>query len=105
MALPLDQLDFELFLNDLPFATGRSERPLLVAANGEGVLELVANSDLSRAAGVWRQLREQPKESRSRVRYRLTGTALAGDYGRVLFDRSGEVDLKSDNFRRKPAAN
>ena len=79
--------------------------PGIIAYVGNMALELIANSDISRAAGVWRQLREQPKESRSRVRYRLTGTALAGDYGRVPFDRSGEIDLKSDSFRRKPAAN
>lgn len=99
--LPLDAVEFELFLNDLPFATGVSRQPLRVAAQGDGVLDLVAESDLSRAAGVWKQLREQPRESRSRVRYRLKGIAQAGPYGRVPFDRSGEIDLKSDSFRRK----
>lgn len=98
VALPLDRLDFALDINGQPFARGNSEQPLVVPGGGEGVLEVSARSDLASLAALYNQLRTLPAEARQRLDYRLSGTLVAGAFGRVPFDRSGEIDLKSADF-------
>ena len=89
-AIPVDSLRFDLELNELSFARGRTSEDFELPALGETVVPvtvLLATTDL-----LDRAMRLGVEQ---RVEYRLDGTAeLGGLFGtRVPFERSGTLAL------------
>lgn len=88
--LAVDALEFDLEVNDLPFAEGRTDRGFELDALGEAVVPVtvfVSTTDLMEQ--VMRLGVEQ------RLEYQLTGSAELGDlFGYSLpFERTGELAL------------
>lgn len=84
-------LDYELRLNERPFATGVSSAAVTLPAYGTQVVELEAFSGLREFV---EQFLEVGRRGSGVVRYRLTGhVRLASPPVTLPFDRSGEFSL------------
>lgn len=88
--LSIDALEFDLEVNDLPFAEGRTRQGFELAAFGDAVVPvtvIVATSDLME--------RVMALGAEQRLEYQLTGSAELGDlFGySVPFERTGKLAL------------
>lgn len=87
-ALPIQALNYTIEINEQPFATGVSNRPVTVPSYASELLEVEAISNLG---GLLRQVKNAVTGNLS---YRLQGDALVGDDKRkIRFEQHGEVDL------------
>lgn len=100
VALPVRGLTFDVELNGQPFASGLSDRAVVVPRFGEAVLEVKATSNLS---GVLRQLRELRRSGRERVDYRIFGRIALDGMGSLPFERKGEIDAPLFDAPRREA--
>ncbi|MCK6395895.1 LEA type 2 family protein [Zoogloea sp.] len=87
--IPIEGLTFRLDLSGQQFATGVSNRPVVIPRLGEGIVEVTATTSLPR---LLRQFRELAK-MRDKVEYRLRGRLVTGNFGGFDFDQTGEVGL------------
>lgn len=87
--IPIEGLTFRLDLNGQQFATGVSNKPVLIPRLGEGLVEVTATTSLPR---LLRQFRELSK-MRDKVEYRLRGRLVTGNFGGFDFDQTGEVGV------------
>ena len=68
--LTIKGLDYEVFINDRPFAHGVSRRSVTIPAFGEDVIEVEVNSNLTR---LYEQLRSLQEGSHQNLNYRIFG--------------------------------
>ncbi len=87
--IPIEGLTFRLDLSGQQFATGVSNKPVLIPRLGEGLVEVTATTSLPR---LLRQFRELSK-MRDKVEYRLRGRLVTGSFGGFDFDQTGEVGV------------
>jgi LEA14-like dessication related protein len=89
--LHIEGLDYELSVNEQPFSSGVSAKPLTVGPYATEILEVEAFSDVS---ALLRQLRKLEKENLRKLPYRLKGHARLSKGGvRLPFDHRGELSL------------
>lgn len=87
--IPIEGLNFDLDLNERPFAKGVSNRALVVPRLGEATMEVTVSTGLN----AWlKQLGELGK-GRDKADYRIRGRLVTGNFGGFDFDRRGQVDL------------
>lgn len=87
--IPIEGLNFDLDLNEQPFARGVSNRALVVPRLGEATMDVTVSTGLN---GWLRQLGELGK-GRDKADYRIRGRLVTGSLGGFDFDRRGQVDL------------
>lgn len=89
-SLPVRNLSYSLFLDDIPLARNQDERSLIVPANDARRFSANLHTNLWRHIREITRLLETPDQP---VHYRLEGTLKAGLlFGReVRFSRSGEI--------------
>lgn len=89
-SLPVRNLSYSLFLNDIPLARNQDERSLIVPGNAVRRFGANLHTNLWRHIREITRLLEKPDQP---VQYRLEGTLKAGLlFGRdVRFSRSGEI--------------
>lgn len=89
-SLPVRNMRYSLFLNEIPLAQDEDERSLVVPANGARRIEVNLHTNLWRHIRQIARLLEKPDEP---VQYRLEGSLKAGLlFGRkVPFSRNGEI--------------
>lgn len=90
--IQLNTLDFDLELSGTPFAKGVAEKAALIPQGGESVLEVMT---VSRLAQVLTVLRELQKQGQERVPYRIVGYAEVEGFGRLPFERRGEIAVSA----------
>lgn len=88
--IPVEGLTFTMDVNGEPFAKGVSNRPTVIPALGEGIVEVTATTGLK---GLLRQFGALLK-GRDKLDYRIRGRLLITDLGGFDFDKSGELDLQ-----------
>lgn len=88
--IPITGLNFAVELNDQPFATGVSNKPITVPRLDEKILEVTAVSNLS---GILRQVTELIQGKNKAITYRIKGRLLAGSFGEITFDETGKWEL------------
>jgi LEA14-like dessication related protein len=98
--LPLDGLSFVLELNDMEFAQGASNRPVLLQRLGDTLVEVDGVSNLQTVLQQLQQLRPAP-DGREAVAYRIRGRLVSGPTGSIPFDRRGEIVLGDLGGRRR----
>jgi LEA14-like dessication related protein len=89
-AIHIRGLTFELEINDRPFATGVSDRQLIIEPFTSQVVQVEAVTTL---ASLLRQVsRVQKSVDAQKLEYRLKGTIHTGEaFGRISFDETGEI--------------
>jgi LEA14-like dessication related protein len=91
--LPIEALNYELMLNDKPFAQGASAKSVTIPRYGSGLIEVEGISTLSM---LLRQLPELQNGTLKGLRYQLKGyLTLQGFGNRVPFDQQGEIGLSN----------
>ena len=98
--LPLDGLSFVLELNDLEFAQGASNRPVMLQRLGDTLVEVEGISNLATVLQQLQQTRPGP-DGREAVGYRIHGRLVSGAMGSIPFDRRGEIALGDLGGRRR----
>lgn len=93
--LPINQLDYTLFLNDKEFTKGNSLQPITLAAAGENTLELKITSNLWKIVEQWQSW----SSSFSRqFNYRLSGGVnVLNSTVQIPFEYKGDVTLNWSN--------
>lgn len=86
----LTALNFDLEFNGAQFAKGASEKAVLIPRQGEALVEVMTVSRLAQVVAVWRDVQ---KQGHDRVAYRIVGSAEVEGYGRIPFDRNGEISM------------
>ena len=86
--LALTALDVNLELSGRHVAHGVLVRPATVPALGEAVLDLQVQDS---PQFVWRQLREAHQGAPEKLDYRIFGSGELEGFGRLPFDRRGEI--------------
>ena len=100
--IPIEGLTFRLDLNGQQFATGVSNKPVVIPRLGNGLVDVTATTGL---ASLMRQFRELAK-GRDRADYRVRGRLVTGNFGGFDFDETGEVGMPKgfgESPRREPA--
>lgn len=91
--LPIEALNYELTINDKPFAQGASAKSITIPRYGSGLIEVEGISTLST---LLRQLPELQGGSLKGLRYQLKGNLTLQGFGRrVPFDQQGEIGLSN----------
>lgn len=87
--LALEGMTFEFFVADHSFARGVGNQAVVIPRLGEGVVELEGSMQTLDL------LRQLPRlvDADGRLPYRIQGEAVTRDYGRVPFQRKGEMAL------------
>lgn len=88
MDLPIDSLRFELEVAGQPFASGSSSQAVTIPRRGEGVLEVLATSNLG---DFLRRFGESGQGEGSGFDYRLRGDMAVAGYGSFPFDSRGQI--------------
>ena len=83
-------LNFDLEFNGIPFARGASENAVVIPRQGEVLVEVMTVSRLAQVIGVWREVQ---KYGHDRVAYRIVGSAEIDGFGRIPFERLGEISV------------
>ena len=90
-ALNIQGLDFEMEVNQLPFASGVASQHVAVPAFGEALLQVEVSSSVWSLA---RQLREMGEGRREEFSYRLHGRlSVGGRLTAIPFESSGTIPL------------
>ncbi|NOQ37216.1 MAG: hypothetical protein GQ569_15205 [Methylococcaceae bacterium] len=91
-ALPIQNLNYQLFINNQSFAKGLSDKPVTIPALGEGYLETDINSnimDVVDGFGQWFSLAKRSLD------YRITGDVGVSSFAiPIPFQYSDKVDLQ-----------
>lgn len=91
--MPIEALNYELTINDKPFAQGASAKSVTIPRYGSGLIEVEGISTLST---LLRQLPELQGGSLKGLRYQLKGHLTLQGFGhRVPFDQQGEIGLSN----------
>lgn len=90
--IPLNALDFDLEINGTLFAHGASQKAVLVPRQGEAPLEVITVSRLAQVLAVWRDSQKQGSE---RLAYRMLGSVEVEGFGRIPFERRGELPVSA----------
>lgn len=99
--IPVEGVSFDIELNGMHFATGVSNAAVTVPRLGEALLEVKATSNL---ASFMRQLRDQRKDGRDGLDYRIKGNLRVPGHGALPFERKGELAFPElPGFDEKPA--
>ena len=98
--IPLDGLSFMLELNDMEFAQGASNRPVILQRLGDTLVEVEGVSNLAAVIQQVQEFKSGPG-AREAVTYRLHGKLASGMMGSIPFDRRGEISLADLSGRRK----
>lgn len=87
--LALQGMTFEFFVADRSFARGVGNQAVVIPPLGEGEMQLEA------IVQTLDMLRQLPKlaDEQGRLPYRIKGEAVTRDYGRVPFERKGEMSF------------
>lgn len=99
--IAIEGLNFRVDLNGQQFATGVSNRPVVIPRLGDGLVDVTATTGL---ASLMRQFRELAK-GRDRVDYRVRGRLVTSNFGGFDFDETGEVGMPKgfgESPRREP---
>jgi len=92
--LPLSNLNFQLYLNDKEFTSGKSKQATTIPALGEAVIEIEVASnlmDIFKGWGDWKEI----FKSHQNFNYRLFGTLNIVDWApSIPFERKGEISLE-----------
>ena len=91
--LKITGLDYELHINDHPFAHGVNRNKVVVPAFGEDIIELEVVSNLTK---LFEQIRALEKRSFASIQYRISGSVKLGNWPtKIPFDYTGEfIPLK-----------
>jgi LEA14-like dessication related protein len=90
--LPVNALNFDVELNGRHSARGVSDEPVIVPRQGETILEM---KTVSRLGAILKPLRDAQRAGRDRVSYRVLGNVELEGFGRIPFDRSGDIPLSA----------
>lgn len=90
--IPIQGLQYEIELNDEPFASGVSSQSIIVPGFESAVLEVQAMSSL---LSIFRQINNLKQGKLETISYRLWGKIHLTAYRTVPFDYKGEVVLSS----------
>lgn len=91
-ALPIQSLNYKLFINKQSFATGKSNKAVTIPALGEGYLETDVSSNLADVIEGWQQWFSLAKRS---LDYKITGDVGVSSYAFAIpFQHSDTVDLQ-----------
>lgn len=98
--IAVDGLSFAVEVNGAEFAKGLSGKPIVLPRMGETVVEVEARTSL------FELLRQMPKvlDQNGKLSYRLRGEVVTHDYGRLPFDKTGEVSVEALGKRLQPKA-
>ena len=89
--LTIKGMDYELFINDHPFAYGVSRELVQLPSFGEAILELELISSLAR---VFEQLQAWETALNKHVNYRIIGSAKLNNWPRKIpFETKGEIAI------------
>lgn len=90
--LPIQNLKYQLFINDQSFATGLSEKAVIIPALGDGYLETDVSSNLADVIEGWGQWFSLAKQS---LDYKITGSIGVTSFAIPFpFQYSDKVDLQ-----------
>ncbi len=93
--LPINRLDYTLFLNDKEFTKGNSLQPLTLAAAGENTLELNITSNLWKIVEQWQNWTSSFSRQ---FNYRLSGGVnVLNSTVQIPFEYKGDVTLNWRN--------
>jgi LEA14-like dessication related protein len=89
--LPIQSLNYQLFLNNKSFAKGRNTQPITIPAVGEGYMETDITSNIADVIQGWQQWFSLAKRS---LDYRLTGDVGVSSFAiPIPFQYADKVDL------------
>lgn len=90
--LPIQNLNYQLFVNNKPFFTGSNNQPVTIPAFGDGYVETNINSNIAQVVEGWQEWLSLAKQS---VDYRLTGDVGISSYAiPIPFQYADKVDLQ-----------
>ena len=90
--LPIQNLKYQLFINDKSFATGLSDKAVIIPALGEGYLETDVSSNLADVIEGWGQWFSLAKQS---LNYKIQGSIGVTSFAIPFpFQYSDKVDLQ-----------
>jgi LEA14-like dessication related protein len=90
-ALPIQNLNYQLFLNNKSFFKGTNNKAVTIPAQGEGYVETDINSNIADVVEGWDQWFSLAKRS---LNYRLTGDVGVSSFAvPIPFQYSDKVDL------------
>lgn len=89
--LPIQTLNYQLFLNNKSFATGSNNNPVTIPALGDGYIETDVNSNIADVIEGWQQWFSLAKRS---LDYRISGNVGVSSLAiPIPFQYSDKVDL------------
>jgi LEA14-like dessication related protein len=89
--LPIQSLNYQLFLNNKPFFKGTNTQPVNIPALGDGTIETDVNSNIADVISGWQQWLSLAKRN---LNYRLTGDIGVSSYAiPIPFQYADKVDL------------
>jgi LEA14-like dessication related protein len=89
--LPIQNLNYQLFLNNKPFFKGANNKPVTIPALGEGVIETDINSNIADVVSGWQEWLSLAKRT---FNYRIVGDVGVSSYNvPIPFQYADKVDL------------
>ncbi len=89
--LPIQALNYQLFVNNKPFFKGANNQPVMIPALGEGFMETNINSNIADVMEGWQQWFSLAKQT---IDYRLVGDVGVSSYAiPIPFQYADKVDL------------
>jgi LEA14-like dessication related protein len=90
-ALPIQALNYQLFLNNKSFFKGANNQAVTIPALGEGYVETDINSNIADVVAGWQEWFSLAKRT---LNYRITGDVGVSSFGiPIPFQYSDKVDL------------
>ena len=96
--IPVTGMNFEIKLNNQPFAKGVSSKLLNLPRLSDTVVEVVAVSDLT---GFIRQLNDLLKGKLDSISYSIKGRLISGSFPDLEFENSGMIGMPVTEERKK----
>ncbi len=92
-SLPVERVNFQLYLNGKEFTNGHNQQPILIPPDGEEVFEIDTVSNLFEILDGWDDWKNALKNRR--FTYRLVGSVrIEGDIAKKSFEHQGEIPLE-----------
>ncbi len=89
--LPIQTVNYQLFINNKAFAKGINSKPVTIAALGEGYVETDVSSNIADVVEGWQQWLSLASKT---VDYRITGDVGVSSYNLPLpFQYSDRIEL------------
>ena len=88
--IALDSLSFEIVIDEQVLARGMRNTPIMLAANGETLVDLEASA---RTLELLKRLRDASRNAEGRIPYTVRGEALVHDYGSLPFSHVSTLAL------------